>query len=180
MMIDNDNMIFSRTSIKAVTVKIGSLFGIVLSLSACTSYDPSFYPAPNDTHSVDAMVYQESHTVAINKLAEYRPQLNSLIAQIYQQDMGAHIDVLYKSRASRLAIEQAFADYPLYQVKGFRVHYDYQPRLSSEIELHIRLAHLQLSPCPRDGIGINTWQSNCVAESARLQQVANKSRLIEE
>lgn len=154
-------------------IRISSLLLTVLLMSGCTET----YFSGNGS---EALVYQETHTVQMNNSVNLKQQISDILKQVQHEDSNAFIKAEYKNRLSKRALQQALNQYTVYQVKNYRVSYQYNPRLDSDIKLNINMTKLKTEACRPAELSRETWQTNCFVETSRMRQVVDRSSLIGE
>ncbi|MFA0439123.1 hypothetical protein BCU70_06825 [Vibrio sp. 10N.286.49.C2] len=131
-------------------------------------------------NGLEALVYQQRHTVEMSIQDEKQAQqkLNALFSAVEGEDTGALYSIEYRNNAGKVLIDRIIDDYPALKVKKHKVTLAKNTQLLSDLKLQITFYALQTEECHAAQIGFEHSQTNCFSESARLKQVANKSRLL--
>ena len=130
-------------------------------------------------NGLEAVVYQQKHTIemSVKDTARAQTQLEALFATIEKQDTGAQYLIEYKNQASKAILEKSLASYPLLQLKSDKVILLKNQQLLTDVKLQVSFYALKTEQCQPVQFGVEHSQLNCFSESARLKQVANKSRI---
>lgn len=130
-------------------------------------------------NGLEALVYQQKHTIemSVKDAARAQSQLNTLFSTIEDQDTGAQYFIEYKNKASKAVLDQSLALYPRLQLKNDKVVLVNNKQLMTDIKLQVSFYVLKTEQCQPVQMGVEHSQMNCFSESARLKQVANKSRI---
>ncbi|MCL9774881.1 hypothetical protein [Vibrio methylphosphonaticus] len=146
----------------------------ILSLSGCTT---ERYFGGN---GLEALVYQQHHTIemSIQDKTHAQQRLSALFSSVEDEDTGALYHIEYRSNVGKVLIDTIINDYPAFKVKKDKVTLAKNTKLLSDLKVQITFYALETEQCHAAQIGFEHSQTNCFSESARLKQVANKSRLL--
>ncbi|MCW8344690.1 hypothetical protein MD535_01445 [Vibrio sp. ZSDZ65] len=130
-------------------------------------------------NGLEALVYQQKHTIemSVQDTARAQSQLEALFSTIEDQDTGARYFIEYKNKAAKSLLDQSLASYPRLQLKNDKVVLVNNKQLLTDIKLQVSFYVLKTEQCQPVQFGVEHSQLNCFSESARLKQVANKSRI---
>lgn len=126
------------------------------------------------------LVYEETHSFAISvqDKESATKKVSNIIEAVEAEDSSASYSIQYRNTAAKQVVDKALKDHPYIELSAEAFSLSRAPNIDSDINIIVSYDAMVRQECTPSQIETKQMSRNCFSENARLQQVADKKRII--